>query len=155
MRARSVGDRLIRLAMVPFLVAAVGVAAAQGPQGRNDDRGQNRGDPHGMQNQDRRPGDQGNDFHFRDQDRQAFQSHYGKDVDKWRKHQDRRPQFSRGQRIPDNYRLQVVPQSYYRTAPPPPPGYRYGYYNGYVVAYNPTTRIIADVLDLVGAVASH
>jgi hypothetical protein len=35
--------------------------------------------------------------------------------------------------------------------PPPPPGYQYGYYDGYVVAYDPTTRIIADVLDLVTA----
>jgi Ni/Co efflux regulator RcnB len=57
----------------------------------------------------------------------------------------------RGQRIPNNYRLQVVPQSYYASVPPPPPGYQYGYYDGYVVAYNPTTRIIADVLDLVTA----
>lgn len=155
MRASSFGGNLIRLAMVPLLVAAVGVAAAQGPQGRNDNRGQNPGDRHDAQSQNRRPGDQGNDFHFRDQDRQAFQSHYGKDVNKWSKHQDKRPQFSRGQRIPDNYRVQVVPQSYYRSAAPPPPGYRYGYYNGYVVAYNPTTRIIADVLDLVTAAASH
>lgn len=27
----------------------------------------------------------------------------------------------------------------------------YGYYDGYMVAYNPTTRIIADVMDLVSA----
>jgi hypothetical protein len=31
-------------------------------------------------------------------------------------------------------------------------GYQYGYYGGYVVAYNPATRIVADVLDLVVAV---
>ena len=44
---------------------------------------------------------------------------------------------------------------YYRDMPPPPPGYRFGYYDGYVVAYNPTTQIVADVLDLVGAAINH
>ena len=155
MRARSFGGSLIRSAMVPLLVAAVGVAAAQAPQGRNNDRGQNPGDRRDAQSQDRRPGDQGNNFHFRDQDRQTFQSHYSKDVERWNKRPQARPQFRPGQRIPSNYHVQVVPQSYYRSAAPPPPGYRYGYYNGYVVAYNPTTRIIADVLDLVTGAVSH
>jgi hypothetical protein len=40
-----------------------------------------------------------------------------------------------------------VPRSYWGGTPPPP-GYTYGYYDGYVVSYNPATRIIADVLDL-------
>jgi hypothetical protein len=53
------------------------------------------------------------------------------------------------------YRIQPVPVTYYRGAPPPPPGYRYGYYEGYVVAYDPTTRVIGDVLDLVGAAMSQ
>jgi hypothetical protein len=44
-----------------------------------------------------------------------------------------------------------VPVTYYRGVPPPPPGYQYGYYEGYVVAYDPTTRVIGDVMDLVGA----
>jgi len=52
--------------------------------------------------------------------------------------------------IPRNYVIRAVPQIYWQGAPPPP-GYQYGYYDGYVVAYNPTTRIVADVLDLVTA----
>ena len=52
-------------------------------------------------------------------------------------------------------RIKSVPSSYYRTLPPPPPGYRMGYYDGYVVAYNPTTQIIADVLDLVDAAVNR
>jgi len=51
--------------------------------------------------------------------------------------------------------LKSVPSSYYRTLPPPPPGYRFGYYDGYVVAYDPTTQIVSDVLDLVGSIANR
>jgi len=51
--------------------------------------------------------------------------------------------------------LKSVPSSSYRTLPPPPPGYRFGYYDGYVVAYNPTTQIVADVLDLVNAAVNR
>jgi hypothetical protein len=32
--------------------------------------------------------------------------------------------------------------------PPPPPGYLVGYYDGYVVVYDPTTYFIANVVDL-------
>ena len=47
--------------------------------------------------------------------------------------------------------IQPGPPTYWQGVPPPPPGYQYGYADGYVVAYDPTTRIIADVLDLVTA----
>jgi hypothetical protein len=39
--------------------------------------------------------------------------------------------------------LEIVPASYYRTLSPPRPGYRSGYYDIYVVAYNPTTETLA------------
>jgi Ni/Co efflux regulator RcnB len=149
---------ITRLAMVPLLSMAVGVAAAQGnDRDRNDrhddhhDNG-NRGNQQGRGNSDHEDrGDHGNDFRFRDQDRGNFQSHYNRDVDRWRRRPQGRPQFVRGQQIPPNYRFQPVPRAYYSNVPPPPMGYQYGYYDGYVVAYNPTTRIIADVLDLVTA----
>ncbi len=60
-----------------------------------------------------------------------------------------------GERLPNGVRLKSVPTSYYRNLPPPPPGYRFGYYDGYVVAYDPTTQIVADVLDLVNAAVNH
>ena len=60
-----------------------------------------------------------------------------------------------GRVVPREYVIQAVPESYWVGAPPPPPGYQYGYYGGYVVAYNPTTRIVGDVLDLVGAMTGH
>jgi hypothetical protein len=93
------------------------------------------------------------DYHFQGDDRGRFYSHYRSDADQWRGR--RRPVFVTGRAVPREYVIRTVPQSYWVGAPPPPPGYQYGYYGGYVVAYNPATRIVADVLDLVGAVTSR
>ena len=91
---------------------------------------------------------------FRDQDRANFYVHYRRDADRWRGHA--RPVFIPGQVIERTYYVQPVPRTYWvNVAPPPPPGYQYGYYEGYVVAYNPTTRVIGDVLDLVAAATGH
>lgn len=110
-------------------------------QQRNDDRHYNQGNGYGR------------DFHFDNSHRNRFEQHYRRDADRWRDRHDR-ARFAPGQRIPTGYRIQPVPLSYYRGAPPPPRGYRYGYYEGYVVAYDPTTRMIGDVLDLIGAAAT-
>jgi hypothetical protein len=93
------------------------------------------------------------DYHFRGDDRGRFYAHYRSDADQWRSR--RRPVFVTGRAVPREYVIQAVPQTYWVGAPPPPPGYQYGYYGGYVVAYNPTTRIVADVLDLVAAATSR
>jgi hypothetical protein len=87
---------------------------------------------------------------FRDQDRARFYTRYRSDADRWRGR--RRPVFVPGQVIERTYVIQPVPRTYWAgVAPAPPPGYQYGYYEGYVVAYDPTTRVVADVLDLVMA----
>jgi hypothetical protein len=93
------------------------------------------------------------DYRFQSEDRERFYAHYRSDADHWRGR--KRPVFVTGHAIPSTYTVQVVPQTYWGGAPPPPPGYQYGYYEGYMVAYDPTTRIIADVLDLVGAATSR
>jgi hypothetical protein len=93
------------------------------------------------------------DYHFRGDDRGRFYAHYRSDADQWRYR--RRPVFVTGRVVPREYVIQPVPQTYWVSEPPPPPGYQYGYYGGYVVAYNPTTRIVADVLDLVAAATSR
>ena len=36
----------------------------------------------------------------------------------------------------------------YGYLPPPPPGYMMGYFDGYVVVYDPVTYFVADVVDL-------
>lgn len=142
MSKKSVAGKFAQWAMVPLLVAAVGAGVAQ-------DRHDSGHDNHQQSQRDRG----NNNFHFRTQDRSHFQSHYNSDVKRWRSHPQGRPHFTRGERIPSNYRFQPVPRAYYANVPPPPAGYQYGYYDGYVVAYNPTTRIIADVMDLVAAAA--
>jgi len=143
--ARSIfASKFFRLAMVPVLAAAVGMGTACARQVHNDHKSP----------QSDRESDQGSNFHFRDQDRQQLQSHYKGDVNRYHSHPEGRQQFERGQRAPDNVHFQPVPSSYRRGMPAPPAGYRYGYSNGYVVAYNPTTRIIADTIDLVDA-ATH
>lgn len=92
--------------------------------------------------------------YFREQDRDHFYGYYRRDADRWRGR--KRPYFVPGHYIARTYVIQPVPQEYWMGAvPPPPPGYRYGYVRGYVVAYNPTTRIIADVLDLVSAASQR
>ena len=175
MRVQMLVGRITRLALVPVLLVGVGMAQGNSDHDRDEhgrDNDKHQGNKH---KDDKRQGDdrQGdhdngnrgnyqqrgnsghdhdNDYRFRDEDRQNFQPYYINDVRRWQQRPQGRPQFSRGQRIPDNYQFQLVPQSYYRNVPPPPPGYRYGYRDGYVVAYNPTTRVIADVLDLVSAV---
>lgn len=47
--------------------------------------------------------------------------------------------------IPD---ISPLPPDVYGYLPPPPPGYSMGYYDGYVVIYDPVTYFIANVIDL-------
>jgi Ni/Co efflux regulator RcnB len=55
-----------------------------------------------------------------------------------------------GRVIPVAYRPQVavLPAHVHRHLPPPPRGYRVGYYQGYSVVYDPVTFTILSVLDL-------
>jgi hypothetical protein len=147
---------------------------AQGPPGRDRDnpppghggtppgqeRKQDRGDRGVPPGQARKYGDEGHlppgqaKRYFHDRDRGHFYAHYRRDVDRWRGR--RRPVFAPGEYIAREYVMQPVPRSVWiNVVAPPPPGYLYGYYGGYVVAYNPETRIIADVLDLVAAASSR
>jgi hypothetical protein len=144
------------------LFAVAGVAVAQGPPGRdpyNAPPGHG-GVPPGQAkkqgNGGMPPGQAkkyGGDWRFRGEDRDRFYSHYKNEAKYWRGR--KRPVFVPGQAIPSGYYVRPVPQAYYQEVPPPPPGYQYGYYSGYVVAYNPATRVVADVVDLVGALTGH
>jgi len=166
---------LTRFVLGAFLLATAGMGVAQGPPGRDPDnappghggvppgQAKKHGDYDGPPGQAKKHGYDGvppgqakkyrEDYRFRSDDRDRFYAHYRGDADQWRGR--RRPVFVTGRAIPREYVVRVVPQSYWVGAPPPPPGYQYGYYGGYVVAYDPTTRIIGDVLDLVGAVTSR
>jgi hypothetical protein len=168
---------LTRFVLSAFLLSAAGISVAQGPPGHdpyNPPPGHG-GVPPGQakkhdHDDDHMPPGQAKkygyehvppgqtkkyreDYHFHNEDRGRFYAHYRSDADQWRYR--RRPVFVTGRVVPTEYVIQPVPQSYWVSEPPPPPGYQYGYYGGYVVAYNPTTRIVADVLDLVAAATSR
>jgi hypothetical protein len=155
---------LIRFAFTAVLFATAASGVAQGPPGRdpyNPPPGHGGVPPgqakkQGYDHYDHVPPGQAkknDDWRFREEDRQHFYSHYSHQSDHWRG--KKRPVFVRGQAIPRGYAVQPVPRSYWQGVPPPPPGYQYGYYDGYVVSYDPTTRVIADVLDLVSAATSR
>ncbi|MCU1322640.1 MAG: hypothetical protein JWM43_2289 [Acidobacteriaceae bacterium] len=63
----------------------------------------------------------------------------------------RRPVFSIGGYFPygDIGYMTPLPVALYGQVPPPPPGYQMGYYDGYVVVYDPLTYFIANLIDLV------
>lgn len=141
--------------LLPFVLGG-GLTILSGTTVAQDRPREDRGRPAEQDRRadDRNRRDQGHaEYHFRSEDREHFRPHYEKDVRKLRDHPDRRHSFRAGERLPSGVRLRSVPSSYYRNLPPPPPGYRFGYYDGYVVAYDPTTQIVADVLDLVDAAA--
>jgi len=127
------------------LVMFAGAAAAQNRGGGDRDR-DNRG-----RHEER------SDYRFRSEDRGHFRGYYQGNIRQWQQRPERRHHIRAGEQLPSDYRsrLRSMPVSYYRSMPPPPRGYRFGYYDGYVVAYNPTTRIVADVLDLVDAAVRH
>jgi hypothetical protein len=61
-----------------------------------------------------------------------------------------RPRFVIGGFFPWAYASYItpLPPNVYGYLPPPPPGYQMGYYQGYVVVYDPISYFIANVIDL-------
>jgi hypothetical protein len=62
----------------------------------------------------------------------------------------RRPIFTIGGFIPfgDRGYFRPVPPGLYGYLPPPPPGYVMGYFDGYVVIYDPVSYSVLNVMDL-------
>jgi hypothetical protein len=147
--------RLRHLILSALLLSTGYTLLAQGPPGRDPYNqppghgGMPPGQAKKMERSQGMPPGQSQRY-FRDDNRGAFYSHYRRDADRWRSHQ--RPVFVPGQALGRGYALRPVPRSVWvNVVAPPPPGYQYGYYGGYIVAYNPATRIVADVLDLIDA----
>jgi Ni/Co efflux regulator RcnB len=111
-------------------------------RGKHDDRHDN-GNHYGQYKHD-------SDYRFRGNDYVELRKQYRGP----RKFKGARPRFERGQYLSNDWRsrMRPVPVVVIRQLPPPPPGYQFGYIDGYAVCYNPTTRVIADVLDIVNAV---
>ncbi|WP_319380394.1 hypothetical protein [Thiomicrorhabdus sp.] len=61
-----------------------------------------------------------------------------------------RPQFTQSRSIPVKYRPYITPapNSLKKRIPHVPAGYSIGYYQGYVVVYDPKTFVILTLVDL-------
>lgn len=87
-------------------------------------------------------------YNFRPNDRDSLRRYY---QSRFRSiNRSRRPVFSIGGFFPyaSIQYLSPLPASLYGTLPPPPPGYAMGYYDGYVIVYDPVSYVIVNVIDL-------
>lgn len=95
-----------------------------------------------------RPPQQRPSYNFRPTDRDYLRRYYQNRFGYINR--ARRPVFSVGGYFPygDIGYLSALPSNIYGYLPPPPPGYQMGYFDGYVVVYDPLTYFIANVIDL-------
>ncbi|MDE1176853.1 MAG: hypothetical protein PW789_09625 [Edaphobacter sp.] len=87
-------------------------------------------------------------YAFRPNDRSYLRRYYSRNLGYV--NMGMRPRFVVGGFFPWSYVSYItpVPPQVYGYLPPPPPGYQMGYYQGYVVVYDPLTYFIANVIDL-------
>jgi len=124
--------RMILIAVSLGLAAAVSLPAQQRPQER-ERQGK---EEHGRA-----------EYHFRQEDARRLREHYSNFNHVDVKHRHR---LAAGERLTGDWhkRIRPVPEEVIRELPPPPPGYVFGYIDGYAVVYDPGTGMIADVIDL-------
>lgn len=103
---------------------------------------------HGRPAQWGRPPSHRGSYSFRSNDRSRLHSYYMARLRSINRYN--RPMFRIGGYFPyaDIGYLSPLPPDLYGTLPPPPYGYQMGYYDGYVVVYDPMTYFIASVIDL-------
>jgi Ni/Co efflux regulator RcnB len=87
------------------------------------------------------------EYHFRQEDAARLRQNYDK-IDQVDVHH--RPAYAPDGHLPTDWRKRVhpVPTSVIRDLPPIPAGYQIGYMDGYCVVFDPTSLLIADVIDL-------
>jgi hypothetical protein len=128
---------------LPVLAAAVTPLLAMG---QDDDRREKHGDKHGDKRDDGR-----HDRYFRDQDTAYLRQRYAsqqKDLPP-----GLRKKYYRTGKLPPGWekRFRPFPQEVIVRLPPPPPNCERGYIDGYAVVYDRRTRIITDIIDIIGA----
>lgn len=85
-------------------------------------------------------------YHFRTQDRTQLRTHYHSAHPQPAEHHHWA--WHRGVNLPQGWQGQVepLPQADITLLAPPPPGYEFGYYNGWAIIYDPNTGIILDAV---------
>ena len=68
-----------------------------------------------------------------------------------------RKKYQRTGKLPPGWekKMRPFPVELVRVLPPPPPNCERGYIDGVAVVYDRRSRVILDVIDLVGAIAGH
>jgi hypothetical protein len=104
--------------------------------------------PHPRPPQWGRPPQSRPSYSFRPSDRDRLRRYYAARIRAINR--ARRARFIVGGYYPyaDIGYLQPIPPDVYGYLPPPPPGYQMGYYDGYVVVYDPVTYFITNLIDL-------
>ena len=104
--------------------------------------------PHARPPQWGRPPQSRPSYSFRPSDRDRLRRYYAARIRAINR--ARRARFIVGGYYPyaDIGYLQPIPPDVYGYLPPPPPGYQMGYYDGYVVVYDPVTYFITNLIDL-------
>jgi len=89
-------------------------------------------------------------FRFSASDQKELRNHYEFNWTTPMPNGDHLIRFHDGERlsVTELRRFQAVPPGYARDVAQPPSGYRLGYYNGMVYAYNPGSGVVADAVDV-------
>lgn len=87
-------------------------------------------------------------YQFRSQDVSRLRQYYRTKITSVSR--TNRVQISEGGYVPQTVvtYIQPVPVEVVQVLPPPPPGYLIGFYDGYVIVYDPNTLFVVTVIDL-------
>lgn len=88
-------------------------------------------------------------YHFSPQDKSHLRPHYLAEHPNMRN--QHRWAWHRGVNLPDGWRDRVEPLAdadIAVLAPPPPPGYEFGYFDGWAIVYDPHTGVVLDAMNL-------
>jgi Ni/Co efflux regulator RcnB len=88
-------------------------------------------------------------YRFSSQNKAQLRPHYLADHPKM--NNEHRWAWRRGANLPDGWRGRVEPLAdadIASLAPPPPPGYEFGYFDGWAIVYDPHTGVVLDAVSL-------
>lgn len=139
------GEEMNRRIFFGFCLSAVAAAGPVFAAAHDDDEREKHGGKHGRGRAD---------HHFRPEDARYLRQYYRGPADL---PPGLRKKYYRTGKLPPGWekRLQPFPPVVVQRLPPLPPNCGRGYLDGFAVVYDRRTRVILDVMDLIGAVAGR